>query len=331
MRLLRWRVVAPSLILCVACSGTPQVRQEPLPTPPGSSAAGTAVPSQPPSSATTPTTSARESAPRSPGTGPATGTVRKVLVFIEENHSLDQMKAGMPYTFGVAEEYGYATNYYAVAHPSLPNYLAIAGGSTFGVQDDDGPSVHVLNGPSVFDQALAAGKTAAVYAEGMPGNCALTDGGDAYAVKHNPWPYFVAERQHCLAHDMPVTALDAAIRDGGLPNVGMVVPNTCHDGHDCTLTVADGWFKEYLTKVLDGPDWRSGHLAVVLTADEDDRSQDNKVLTVVIHPSQRHHVVGTKLDHYSLTRLYEDIAGVAHLGNAASAASMSDAFGLPMP
>ena len=254
-----------------------------------------------------------------------------MLVFIVENHSLDQMRIGMPYTFGVAEEYGYASNYYAVDHPSLPNYLAIAGGDTFGVRDDDGPSTHVLDDPSVFGRALAAGKTAAVYADGMPGNCAMENGGDDYAVRHNPWLYFAAEREQCAAHDKLVSDLDAAIREGALPNVGMVVPNTCHDAHNCSLTVADDWFKQYLTRILDGPDWRSGHLAVVLTADEDDHSQDNKVLTVVIHPSQRHHVVDTRLDHYSLARLYEDVAGVAHLGNAASAASMSDAFGLPIP
>src|SRR5450759_2614287 len=59
--------------------------------------------------------------------------VTKVLVFVEENHSLNEMKAQMPYTFNLATRYGYASNYKAIGHPSLPNYLAIAGGSTFGV------------------------------------------------------------------------------------------------------------------------------------------------------------------------------------------------------
>ena len=55
--------------------------------------------------------------------------VTKLLVFVEENHSLDQMRAGMPYIAGLAEQYGHATDYRATRHPSLPNYLAIAGGS----------------------------------------------------------------------------------------------------------------------------------------------------------------------------------------------------------
>src|SRR3954469_22879393 len=53
--------------------------------------------------------------------------VTKVLAFVEENHSLAQMQAGMPYTFALAKQYGYASNYAAITHPSLPNYLAIAG------------------------------------------------------------------------------------------------------------------------------------------------------------------------------------------------------------
>src|ERR1019366_10442785 len=78
------------------------------------------------------------------------------------------------------------------------------------------------------------------------------------------------------------------------------------------------------------PDWKSGHLAVVLTADEDDQSAGNTVLTVVIHPSQKAHVVTTALTHYSLTRLYEEVAGTAYLFGAASAPSRATPFGLPL-
>ena len=69
----------------------------------------------------------------------ASAKVTKLLVFVEENHSLAQMKSGMPYTFGLAKKYGYATRYRAITHPSLPNYIAIAGGKTYGVADDADP------------------------------------------------------------------------------------------------------------------------------------------------------------------------------------------------
>jgi acid phosphatase len=258
------------------------------------------------------------------------GAVTKVLVFIEENHSLSQMKSDMPYAFGLARRFGYATSYTAIGHPSLPNYIAIASGQTYGITNDDKPSANPVGGTSVFGQAVAAGKTAAVYVDGMPKNCATSDGGSDYAVKHNPWAYFINERNDCRRYDVPSDRLRGAIIDGALPNVGMVIPNLCNDAHDCALGTADTWFKGWMTKLFDGPDWKSGHLAVVLTADEDDKSEGNKVLTVVIHPSQKANVVTLPLTHYSLTRLYEEVAGTPFLSNAASARSMTAAFGLPL-
>ncbi len=259
----------------------------------------------------------------------APAAVSKLLVFVEENHSLDQMRSGMPYTAGLAKKYGYATDYHAIRHPSLPNYLAIAGGQTFGVRDDGPPARHRIAGRSVFGQALSHGMTAATYAEGMPSSCARTSQG-AYAVKHNPWAYFARERTSCAAHDLGLRAFGTAVRSGRLPNVGLVIPNLAHDAHDGSLATADAWFRARMQKVFAGPDWKSGRLAVVLTADEDDHNQGNKVLTVVIHPSQSHHVVSTRLTHYSLTRLYDDVAHLPYLANAATAPSMAGAFGLPI-
>jgi hypothetical protein len=261
---------------------------------------------------------------------PPDATVTKLLVFVEENHSLAEMMIGMPYAFGLARQFGYATHYRAIGHPSLPNYLAITGGESYGITDDDGPSVHRIAGKSVFGQAIAIGKTAATYADGMPINCATTDGGFDYAVKHNPWVYYTTERPGCQKYDVPVTKFAAAISSGRLPNAGMVIPNLCNDAHNCVLGTADNWFKEWMGAIFAGPDWKSGHLAVVLTADEDDKSEDNTVLTVVIHPSQMAHVVATPLTHYSLSGLFADVLGVPYLLKAATAPSMAGAFGLPV-
>ena len=60
------------------------------------------------------------------------GQVTKVLTIVEENHGYDQSLSSMPYLKSLGTRYGYATNYHALTHPSLPNYLALAGGSTFG-------------------------------------------------------------------------------------------------------------------------------------------------------------------------------------------------------
>ena len=52
-----------------------------------------------------------------------------------ENRSYDQAITG-GYIGSLAKKYGVATNYHGISHPSLPNYLAMTSGSTWGVADD---------------------------------------------------------------------------------------------------------------------------------------------------------------------------------------------------
>jgi acid phosphatase len=250
-------------------------------------------------------------------------------VFVVENHSLDEMRSQMPWTASLARRFGYATAYHAMTHPSLPNYLAIAGGSTFGVTDDADPSSHAVPAPSVFGAALAAGRTARVYADAMPAPCAASSSGE-YLVRHNPWTYFPAERSGCRRFDTSMSRFPADVRAGRLPAAGMVVPDACHDGHDCSLATADAWLRSYVGLAMSGPDFRSGRLAIVVTADEDDGSQGNTVLTVVVHPSLHGIVVGTPLSQFSLSRLYSQVLGLPPLREAASAPSLAAAFHLPL-
>lgn len=265
--------------------------------------------------------------PTVPAVEKVTDQVSKMIVIPIENHSLDQVKAGMPATWALTDRFGYAAHFYAIAHPSLPNYLAIAGGTTSGVHDDRGPNVHGRSGPSVFGQALSAGKTAKVYVEDMKENCELS-GFHGYAVRHNPWAYHLDERSLCAQHDVPLDQLQPDVAAGRLPTVGMIVPNTCHDGHDCHLEEADEWFSELLAELMSGPDWASGKLAIVVTADEDDKKHDNQVLTLVIHPSLSDRAVYTPLTHYSLSRALSELSGSEPLAEAKTATSLLDAFGL---
>jgi acid phosphatase len=250
-------------------------------------------------------------------------------VFVVENHSLEEMRTQMPWTYRLGQEYAYATDFRALAHPSLPNYLAIAGGSTFGVQDDGDPSSHPIDGTSVFGDALDHGRTAGVYADAMPENCFLTNT-SRYAVRHNPWTYFTSERAQCAEFDVPIARFASDVNAGNLPDVGMVVPDICHDAHNCSLATADAWMREEIGLAMSGPDFRAGRLVVVVTADEDDGSQGNTVLTIVVHPSVRGVVTSSPLSHLSLSRLYSEVLGLPPLREAASAPSMTDAFGLAL-
>jgi len=259
--------------------------------------------------------------------------VTKVLTIVEENHSLTQMQAGMPYLLGLATRFAYATGYTAVTHPSEPNYLAIAGGSTFGDTADHNPAYQV-SGHSVFGQAVGAGRTAAVYAESMISPCQHANS-TRYAARHNPWTSFRDESALCTAGDHPMGttvagALIAAVKAGTLPDAGMLVPNLCNDAHDCAIGTADAWLKAWLPKIMAGPDFVSGRLAVVVTADEDDHHDGNKVLTVVLNQrlDGRHLVVTSPLSHYSLTGFYDAVLGTPMIRSAATSPSFRQAFGL---
>jgi len=67
-----------------------------------------------------------------------------VFVIMMENHGYGQIigNPNAPFTNGYALTANAATNYFAIAHPSLSNYLEVVGGSNFGVQSDNYPDWH---------------------------------------------------------------------------------------------------------------------------------------------------------------------------------------------
>jgi phosphatidylinositol-3-phosphatase len=322
----RLGAVVAGVALAVAGCGAPDTAGSS--SPPGMSpvtgAPGAAMPALTSSPAAAATSSAAPA-----GAGPD-----KALVVVEENHTQSSALSGMPYLASLADTYGQTTAYQAVAHPSLPNYLAIIGGSTFGVTDDQPPPDHPVTGDSVLDLAIAKAATAKAYIEDMPGPCTLVSSGD-YAVKHNPWAYFAGQtnRRNCQSFDIPAgTPTGGALHDdvqaGTLPTIGMLIPNLCHDAHNCPLATADTWLQQWLPTLMQGPDYRAGHLAIVITFDEDDNSGANTVLTTVIAPTVQHVSAATPLTHYSLTRYMAELSATPPPGEAATAPSLSSAFGL---
>jgi phosphatidylinositol-3-phosphatase len=67
-----------------------------------------------------------------------------VFLIMMENHGFSQIfnNPNAPFTNSLAKTANLATNYFAVAHPSLTNYLEVVGGSNFGVLSDNDPDWH---------------------------------------------------------------------------------------------------------------------------------------------------------------------------------------------
>jgi len=300
----------------------------------GAAASGNAT-STAPASVAASAASAAGGPPSSPASGAGHGRVTKILVIMEENHSTGQVfPHGMPYLWQLARRYGHATAWSAITHPSLPNYLAIFSGSGFNDPGDCGPGPGcTYPGPSVFGQALALGKTARSYEESMPRPCDHADSGD-YAVRHNPWAYIPGEAASCRSGDVPAGTpsggpLVSDTRDGTLPTVGLITPNLVHDAHDGTLAQADAWLRLWMPVLMSGPDWRRGRLAVVVTFDEGDPV--NRAPFVLIGPGVSGAVLSRPADHYSLTRLIDQVMGAQPLRRAAGAPSIAGQLGLAVP
>jgi phosphatidylinositol-3-phosphatase len=239
-----------------------------------------------------------------------------------ENKAYDEVigNASAPFENHLARRCGLATDYHAVAHPSLPNYIGMTSGSTQGITDDADPSAHQLAGPSLFSQLGSQWRS---LQESMPVACDRASSG-SYAVKHNPAAYFLNVSRGCKSQDVPL---------GAKPDISsrftFVTPNLCHDMHDCPVSTGDSWLSTFLPKVLASAEYRAGKTAIFLTYDEDDGSADNHVATLVIAPTVP---PGTRsseaFTHFSLLRTTEEILGQGKLGAAVTAPSMRKAFRL---
>jgi phosphatidylinositol-3-phosphatase len=245
--------------------------------------------------------------------------MQHVIWIVFENKGYDSIvgSPNAPYINSLAQQCGLATNFFAVAHPSLPNYIAMTSGSTQGITDDADPASHPLSVPSIFSQLGSDWKS---LQESMPSNCSMTNSGD-YAVRHNPPAYYT--NVNCADQDVPL---------GPTPDLSArftyVTPNLCNDMHDCSVGTGDTWLAGFMPKVLASPEYQAGGTAVFITWDESGGGS-NHVATLVVSPYTTPGTeAATLYDHYSLLRTTEELLGLETLGNASTAPSMRGAFNL---
>jgi phospholipase C len=235
-----------------------------------------------------------------------------VFVIVMENRGYDQAMSGR-YTASLAQQFAVATNYHAVAYPSLPNYLALTSGETWGVADD---GYHRLPEAGLGAQLTAAGIAWRAYMEGMTGSCMNSP--YPYALKHNPFAYYGSS---CPPEVVSFTHFNADMA-GTVPHFVWITPDLCHDGHDCPTAVADAWLAQTVPKILATSAWKDDGL-LLITWDEG-YNNTNHVLTLVIRPNAVLHKSSRLYDHYSLLATIQDYLGVKRLGLAAHATPMND-------
>jgi acid phosphatase len=236
-----------------------------------------------------------------------------VVVAVFENKDAEAL-AGAPFLSGLASRGTLFTDAHGVTHPSQPNYLALFSGSTQGVTGDSCPQS--FSAGNLAAQLLAAGRSFTGYSEGLPAVGSTDCRSDRYARKHNPWANFPALP---ASVNQPLTAMPAD--PAQLPTVSFVVPDQCNDMHDCSVATGDDWARRHL-----GPyaDWAATHDSLlVVTFDEDDGTQDNRIPTFVVGAGVRAGTSSQRIDHYSMLRTIEDMYGLPPLGQAATASPIT--------
>ena len=256
------------------------------------------------------------------------------LIVMENEESTGVMgNNAAAYINTLATGHGLATQYFAVSHPSLPNYLALTAGSTEGIASDcTGCYVDATN---IADQVESSGRSWKAYLESMPSSCYV---GDAYPYmqKHNPFIYYNDVRTNparCAEHVVPFTQLSTDLVNGTVPNLAWITPNMCNDMHDCSIATGDAWLANVVPGILASSAFQNGGV-LFITWDEGESSAGccgnaagGQVATLVIAPNGVAGLRSTIAEtHYSLLRTIEDAWGLSALGQAASAVAMREYF-----
>jgi acid phosphatase len=254
-----------------------------------------------------------------------------IFVIVMENHSAGQVigSADAPYINELAASYGLAANYRAVSHPSLPNYLALTGGSTFGLFTDCTGCFQ--NAPNIaVDRVAASGRAWRAYMESMP-SPAFTGDAYPYMQKHDPFVYYdnIRTDPAQFANVVPYTQLAKDLSAvASTPSYGWITPDMTHDMHDGTVAQGDTWLSAAVPALLSCDAFTRRRSLLLITWDENDDSPGNEVATLVIAQGVP---AGFKsqvpYNHYSLLRTIETAWGLAPLtANDAAATAMSDFF-----
>jgi len=213
-----------------------------------------------------------------------------IFVIVEENKGYDLIMGHpdwAPNINKLAAEYGAATQFYAEVHPSEANYIAMLGGDTFGIHDDDAffckqglknefcaksdtPNYadHDLSARSLMDQMAEKGLTWKAYMEDIPGPGSLVPAWPSasnpvkgvpnalYAAKHNGFVNFRSVNTKPYAELMYLMVgfhqLDADIASGELPNFAHIVPNQCNEMHGRGGKDGDGTPPDCLSSNMPG-------------------------------------------------------------------------------
>jgi phospholipase C len=249
-----------------------------------------------------------------------------LIVVVEENHSFEEIigSPSAPFINRLAAHGTLLTDYHAITHPSLPNYVALLSGRT-SIRSD----CHACTfaGASLVDQLEARHLSWAAYLQGLPRPCSTVAGAGAYTEAVDPFMHAVRVRDNPARCDrvLPFSRFHADLAAGRLPTVVFVTPYLHHEMHSGPVGVADAWLQRLVDQLAASPLWRQD-TRLVVTFDESSRQdvraccgglgRGGRIPTIVAGPKIPEGRDPTAYTHYSLLRTIEAAFGMPFLGHA---------------
>ncbi len=256
----------------------------------------------------------------------------RVFVLVEENRDYAAVVGAMPYLDTLIARYGLATQYYANTHPSIGNYFMMTVGA---IVTNNSSYADTIRDDNIVRRLLAAGKTWKSYAEEIP-SVGYTGGNvGQYVRRHNPLSYLSdvtddpAQKQRLV----PFTQFAADLAGDTLPNYSFLVPNLCHDAHDCSLDSADTWLRTNIKPLIESARFQQDGMLVIVfdeASTADAMYGGGRVVWVVVSPkAKRGYQSATLYQHESTLKLTAQALGLTAFPGAAGAAAAMGEFFVP--
>jgi hypothetical protein len=230
------------------------------------------------------------------------------------------------------------SSYYAVTHPSEPNYIASAGGDFFGLASDD--LTYIPNNVSTIVDLLEAQSISwSSYQENMPTdgypgyNYTNPDNYTYYVRKHNPLVIFdsVGQNTTRAARIRNFNDFAVDVDNDTLSQWIFVTPNLRNDAHDTTIEYAASWLDYWLVPLLQDSNFNTPKTLILLTFDENETYNiNNQVFSLLVGGVIPQSVWNTTDDtfytHYSILSTVQNNWGLGNLGRQDTNKTVSNVF-----
>jgi len=213
-----------------------------------------------------------------------------VFIIMMENTGFDTLigNPNAPFINAAAANFGLASNYFGVTHPSQPNYIAATSGSTNGVADDNDTTINVAN---IVDQLEANGKTWKAYMQSYSLCTTKFDhacGIQLYERKHNPFISYqdVQSNPARVANIVDLRQFATDLASGNVADYTWISPDQCHDMHgrggtnipndpcdfsqvQALIAAGDSFLLNTVNAIMNSSAW-TGNSVIFITWDESD-------------------------------------------------------------